>query len=148
MNPALEKTIRQLGYAGLIPFALLAALMWLVTAELVGFVAVALAAYGAVIVAFLGGIHWGAGFLQNDAARSESSVRFHFVWGVLPSLLGWLALLMPPYAGLPLLGLVLLACYAVDRKTYPAAGLARWLPLRLQLTVVATVSCVLGAAVA
>ena len=45
-----------------------------------------------------------------------------------------------------LLGLVLVACYAVDRKTWADAGLAHWLPLRWRLTVVATLSCVFGAA--
>ncbi|TAG33284.1 MAG: DUF3429 family protein, partial [Polaromonas sp.] len=83
---------------------------------------------------------------QGVMQRAPRAPRFHFVWGIAPSLLAWLALLMPAYAGLPLLGLTLLACYAVDRKTYPSAGLSRWLPLRLRLTVVATLSCVLGAA--
>ena len=137
----LEKTIDQLGYAGLLPFAGLVALLWIVKADLLPFVAVALTGYAAVIVSFLGGIHWGIGFL-----RAPRAPRFHFVWGVVPSLLAWLALLMPAYAALLLLGLVLVVCYAVDRKTYPAAGLSRWLPLRLRLTVVATLSCVLGAA--
>ena len=141
MTTPLDKTIDQLGYAGLLPFAFLAALMWLVQADLLPFVSVALTGYAAVIASFLGGIHWGIGFLHAPAAP-----RFHFVWGVVPSLLAWLALLMPAYAALPLLGLVLVVCYAVDRKTYPAAGLSRWLPLRLRLTVVATLSCVLGAA--
>ena len=141
MTPPIDKTIDRLGYAGLLPFAGLAALMWLVHADLLPFVAVALAGYAAVIVSFLGGIHWGVGFLGAPAAP-----RVHFVWGVVPSLLAWLALLMPAYAGLPLLGLVLVACYGVDHKTYPTAGLSRWLPLRLRLTVVATLSCVLGAA--
>ena len=141
MTTATDKTIDQLGYAGLLPFAGLAALMWLVHADLLPFVAVALTGYAALIVSFLGGVHWGVGFLRAPAAP-----RFHFVWGVVPSLLAWVALLMPAYAALPLLGLVLVACYAVDRKTYPGAGLSRWLPLRLRLTVVATLSCVLGAA--
>ena len=142
MTPLLEKTIKRLGYAGLIPFALLTLLMWLVHADLLPFVSIALAAYASAITSFLGGIHWGIGFMKGEAAP-----RFHFVWGVVPSLLAWLALMLPAYAALPLLGLVLLACYAVDHKTYPAAGLARWLPMRLQLTVVATLSCVLSAAV-
>lgn len=153
MTTPLDKTIDQLGYAGLLPFAGLASLMWLVHADLLPFVAVALTGYAAVIVSFLGGIHWGVGFLHNPAntqptplESSPAALRFHFVWGVVPSLLAWLALLMPTYAALPLLGLALVACYAVDRKTYPAAGLSRWLPLRLRLTVVATLSCVLGAA--
>ena len=136
-----EQTINRLGYAGLIPFILLAALMWLVDAELLPFVAIALNGYAAAIVSFLGGVHWGIGFMKGEAAP-----RFHFWWGVVPSLIAWLALMMPAYAALPLLGLVVVACYAVDSKTYPAAGLASWLPMRLRLTVVATASCVLGAA--
>ena len=136
-----EQTIIRLGYAGLIPFILLAALMWLVDAELLPFVAIALSGYAATIVSFLGGVHWGIGFMKGEATP-----QFHFVWGVVPSLIAWLALMMPAYAALPLFGLVVVACYAVDSKTYPAAGLASWLPMRLRLTVVATASCVLGAA--
>lgn len=133
--------ITRLGYGGLIPFVLLAASMWLVDKEVLPFVSIALGGYAATIVSFLGGVHWGIGFMKSDAAP-----RFHFVWGVVPPLFAWLALMMPAYAALPLLGLVVLACYLVDRKTYPEAGLANWLALRLRLTVVATLSCVLGAA--
>lgn len=136
-----HQVITRLGYAGLVPFVLLAALMWLVVAELLPFVAIALGGYAAAIVSFLGGVHWGIGFMKGEAAP-----RFHFWWGVVPSLIAWLALMMPAYAALPLLGLVIVACYAVDSRTYPAAGLASWLPMRLRLTVVATASCVLGAA--
>ena len=153
MTHFIDKTIDRLGYAGLLPFVGLASLLWCVHADLLAFIASALTSYAAVIAAFLGGIHWGVGFLHQPADRSSpqamlspAALRFHFVWGVVPSLLAWLALLMPTYAALPLLGLALVACYAVDRKTYPAAGLSRWLPLRLRLTVVATLSCVLGAA--
>jgi hypothetical protein len=42
---------------------------------------------------------------------------------------------------LPLLGFVLIGCYVMDRRTWPAAGLAPWLPMRLQLTIVASLSC-------
>ena len=134
-------TITRLGYVGLAPFVLLTALMWLVDRELLPFVSIALGGYAATIVSFLGGVHWGIGFMKGDAAP-----RFHFIWGVIPALIAWLALMMPAYAALPLLGLVLVACYVVDSKTYPAAGLASWLPMRLRLTVVATLSCVLSAA--
>lgn len=139
MSP--HSTITRLGYAGLAPFVLLAALMWLVDIELLPFVSIALGGYAATIVSFLGGVHWGIGFMKGEATP-----RFHFIWGVLPALIAWLALMMPAYAALPLLGLVLVACYAVDRRTYPSAGLAQWLPMRLRLSVVATLSCVLGAA--
>ena len=136
-----HQTITRLGYAGLVPFVLLTGLMWLVDTELLPFVSIALGAYAASIVSFLGGVHWGIGFMKGESASS-----FHFVWGVTPSLLAWLALVLPAYAALPLLGLVLVACYMVDRKTYPTAGIRQWLPMRLRLTVVAMLSCVLSAA--
>ena len=137
-----HQTITRLGYAGLAPFVLLAGLMWLVDSELLPFVSIALGGYAAAIVSFLGGVPWGIGFMKGEAAP-----RFHFIWGVVPSLTAWLALMMPAYAALPLLGLVIVACYLVDSKIYPAAGLASWLPMRLHLTVVATISCLQGAAV-
>ena len=136
-----HQTITRLGNAGLAPFVLLTALIWLVDSELLPFVSIALGGYAAAIVSFLGGVHWGIGFMKGEAAQ-----RFHFVWGVVPSLVAWLALMMPAQAALPLLGMVLVACYVVDRQTYPAVGLSGWLPMRLSLTVVATLSCLLGAA--
>jgi hypothetical protein len=44
------------------------------------------------------------------------------------------------------LAVILIICYTVDRKAYVEAGLQEWLPMRLHLTVVATLSCLLGAA--
>jgi Protein of unknown function (DUF3429) len=136
---------RCLGYAGLVPFALLAVLLWLVPADAQAFVhklvATALVGYGAVIASFLGGVHWGmAGQLPPHTAR------FHYVWGVVPSLLGWVAVAVPAATGLPLLGLVLATCYVVDLRSYPRVGWSAWLSMRLQLTAVAVLSCVLGAA--
>ncbi len=130
---------RRLGYAGLVPFALLATLLWTVSVDQQANVAMALVGYGAVIASFLGGIHWGiAGQLPvNDA-------KFHYAWGIVPSLLGWVAVVVPGYVGLPLLVVTLTICYAVDRRTYPRVGWTDWLPMRLQLTAVAVLSCVLG----
>ncbi|MES2424435.1 MAG: DUF3429 domain-containing protein [Pseudomonadota bacterium] len=139
--PLAETTITRLGYAGLIPFVLLAALLWLVKPALHPYVALALQAYGAAIASFLGGIHWGIGLKLRSKDPS-----FHLVWGVVPSLVAWIAMVMPAYAGLPLLGLLLVACYLVDLRTWPEAGLSQWLPFRLRLTAVATLACVFGAA--
>jgi hypothetical protein len=142
--------ILTLGYGGLIPFALLAALLWLVEPGLQGFVAIALAGYAALIAAFLGGIHWGigwsAGVLGNVRRSSQPHAqRRHFLWGVVPSLLAWLGLLMPPYAGLAWLGFVLMLSYLADRSLYAHAGLQRWLTLRFRLSAVASLSCFIGA---
>jgi len=100
-------------------------------------------AYGGVIVSFLGGIHWGVGF--RNAITTPQAPPVHFTWGVMPSILAWIGVMMPAFAGLPLLGFVLIGCYLVDRRTWPAAGLAPWLPMRLQLTLVSSLSCFLAA---
>jgi ABC-type amino acid transport system permease subunit len=139
-----RKQVKLLAYAGLLPFIGLSVLLWLVDPDLHPFVALALAGYGVSIVSFLGGIHWGIGF--RNASRMHNAPLFNFGWGVVPSLLAWIAITMPAYAGLPLLALILGLCYAVDRKTYPEAGLEEWLPMRLHLTVVAAISCLMGAA--
>lgn len=135
--------IRRLAHAGLIPFVFLALCLWLVGEDLHPYVALSMQAYGGVIVSFLGGIHWGVGF--RNAITEPNAPPVYFTWGVVPSILAWIGVMMPAYAGLPLLGFVLIACYLVDRKTWPAAGLAPWLPMRLQLTIVASLSCFLAA---
>jgi hypothetical protein len=132
--------VHRLGYAGLIPFVGLAGLMWLVEGDVHAFVAMALSAYAATIAAFLGGIHWGMGLPLDAPAR-----RFHLVWGVVPSLVAWVALLMPAYASLPVLALLLAACYGVDRRSWYQWGWTDWLPLRARLSAVAVLSCLLGA---
>lgn len=127
-----------LGYGGLIPFAALAALAWLLEPEWRPFTTAALSAYAAVIVSFLGGIHWGIGFRDGTPRL--------FLWGVLPSLVAAAALLLPPRHGLLMHGVMLLLCYAVDRSVYPAHGLQAWLGLRWRLSLVAATSCFVAAA--
>ena len=130
----------RLGYAGLLPFVGGALLVWLVWPEAHPYTTLALSAYAAVIVSFLGGIHWGIGF--REAAPPASL----FVWGIVPSLVAWVAVMMPASAGLVIHGLMLLVCYAVDRRVYPRHGMGAWLTLRFRLSTVAALSCFLGAA--
>lgn len=130
----------RLGYAGLVPFVLGAALVWLTYGDAQYYSTLALAGYAAVVVSFLGGIHWGLGFRQAEPSPAL------FAWGVVPSLVAWIAVVMPAYAGLVVLGIALIACYAVDRRVYPRQGAAAWLVLRFRLTAVASLCCFLGAA--
>jgi len=52
---------------------------------------VALIAYGAVMLAFLGGMQWGFALPAGNDPRRQ---RWRLVLGVLPPLVGWLALLV------------------------------------------------------
>jgi Protein of unknown function (DUF3429) len=130
----------RLGYAGLLPFVLGALLVWLVRAEAHAYVALALSAYAALILSFLGGIHWGLAMRQTQPDTAA------LVWGVVPALVAWPAVLMPPDAGLVIHGVMLAVCYLVDRRLYPLHGLGAWLTLRFRLSAVAALSCFLGAA--
>ncbi|RZJ12324.1 MAG: DUF3429 domain-containing protein [Rubrivivax sp.] len=131
----------RLGYAGLVPFVVGCAFIWLIVdPDEHAFVSLALSAYAALVIAFLGGIPWGLSFARGMPARQP------LVWGVGATLLGWLGVLMSPYAGLALHGGVLIACYVVDRRVYPQLGAGEWLTLRFRLTAVAALSCFLAAA--
>jgi Protein of unknown function (DUF3429) len=139
----------RLGYGGLLPFAVGAILVWWVRADALpylsylsylAYAARGLAAYGALIVSFLGGIHWGLAMRQ-----AQPSSRL-LIWGILPSLVVWPALLMPPGVGLVIIGMMLLICYAVDRVLYAEHGVAAWLNLRFRLSMVAALCCFVGAA--
>jgi hypothetical protein len=143
VSPGSRALAERLGQAGLIPFVLGTALVWLFGGEYPEqhrFVAFALAAYAGLILSFLGGIHWGLAFRAGEPGAQP------LVWGISASLLAWVGVLMPPYAGLALLGMALVAAYGVDRRAYPALGAADWLTLRFRLTLVASLSCFLAAA--
>ena len=139
-HPPISDTARLMGHLGLVPFVLGALLVWVVNAEAHPYATLALSAYAAVIVSFLGGIHWGL------AVRISAPPALLFVWGVVPSLVAWLAVMMPASAGLVVHGVMLIACYSVDRRIYPAHGAAHWLTLRFRLSAVAALCCFLGAA--
>ena len=128
-----------LGYSGLIPFVGLALAIWLLPAHQAR-VTSALLGYGATIASFLGAIHWG--LTMRDPQGPNTS---RLIWGVVPSLVAWLALMLPTLHGLLLIALLLWACFAVDRVEYSRLGLQGWLPMRLALTTVASVCCISAA---
>ncbi|MEJ6008175.1 DUF3429 domain-containing protein [Paucibacter sp. AS339] len=134
---------QRLGLLGLLPFVFGAMLVWLVggrNVEAHAWISFALSAYAALIISFLGGIYWGLGFRQSEPSLQP------FVWGIMPPLGAWIALVMPAYAGLVLHGVMLVVCYLVDRRLYPALGASAWLTLRFRLSAGAALCCFLGAA--
>lgn len=135
VQTTIPRPVRLLGHAGLIPFVALAALVFTAGAEWRYSILWALAAYAAVIVSFLGALHWGL------AMRAEPSAWGSYLWGVTPCLLAWASLLTPPAVGLCLLAAILWACLLVDRNAYPRFGVAHWLPMRLILTTIASLCC-------
>jgi hypothetical protein len=136
----LPTLVTQLGYGGLIPFLVLATAIWLADANVSAQLSLALVGYGASIASFLGAIHWGLAMRDTHQQHPEA-----YVWGVIPGLVAWLALLPDPAFGLCILVVLLWVCYAVDSRAYTRYKLQPWLPMRLRLTVVASASCAGGA---
>lgn len=132
-----------LGLAGLLPFAACAVLA-LQTDSPAPWLA-ALIGYGAVILAFLGGVHWG--FVLG--AEAPARRRERLALGVVPSLLGWAALLLqqflPPEVSLAVLIAGVLGTVTMEAR-WRAAGLVpagymalRWLLSLLVGAVLTTV---------
>jgi hypothetical protein len=151
------RSAQALGHVGLLPFFALAVLAWLPSATLVGGVALsrlavlALVAYAAVIVSFLGAVHWG--LVLAAAHLDRATVRRSLLWGVTPSLLGWLALLMlfigiKPWLVFAFLIGDLLLCRLMDGALLPRhPAIPDWyLGLRTRLTAGASLALALALA--
>ena len=77
----------------------------------------------------------------DDARRVRT-----MLWSVVPSLMAWPALLLVPMEAAVLLVAGFVLHYIQDRRLARHAELPAWyLPLRLQLTVVACLSLIAGA---
>ncbi|MGI9484130.1 MAG: DUF3429 domain-containing protein [Hyphomicrobiales bacterium] len=124
-----------LGFAGALPFVAAAAGCWLDPEQArQGLWLTAGIAYGAIILSFLGGIRWGAGF----GWRSRGT---EFAFSVLPALAAWVSLLLPAIVGVSILiaGFLLQALWdviGVQNSQLPA-----WYGrLRLMLTALVVIS--------
>jgi hypothetical protein len=134
------------GAAGLLPFAAGALAAWLGPDADRSLVLHWLCVYAAVILAFVGALHWGVAVM--DPAASPRAQWIATLWSVTPALVGWAALQLPTHAGLRVIAGALLIQYAMDRLLAQRHPLPPWfLRLRLGLTAGA-VACVLVASFA
>lgn len=137
---ALPRTVAWLGYGGLLPFVLLAPASLLdhhhgaVWSD-------ALVAYGAIILSFIGALHWGLAMTLPELSERQRSAWF--AWSVVPALIAWPAVLFSPIVAAPLLVFGFIAHYLQDRRLARQANLPDWyLPLRLRLSSVAVICLV------
>lgn len=96
--------------------------------------------YAAMILSFLGGIHWG--FASSALARNAVELNAPRILGlsVLPPLAGWVALLLPNTFAAPLLAACFASVLLLDRATDRLGYAPRWwMRLRIWLTSVVVV---------
>lgn len=145
MNEPLPRIARLLGLAGLVPFLGSLALAAASADEMRGAALWALATYGAVILSFLGAVHWGLALGPGRPAAVEARLGL----GVLPSLVGWVALLLPPVPSLLLLAAGILGTAGIETLAARRGLLgAAYLRLRWRLSLAAAASLLAGVSIA
>lgn len=137
---ALAPGTRWLGYAGVLPFVACVVGIALLDGASRDFAARALLAYGAVILSFLGAVHWGF-VLRAPGGRAVARL----VAGVLPSLVAWAALLLPTGRGLTLLAVGFGGFWLYEHRVVGTSLLPpAYLGLRRQLTLAVCALLALG----
>ncbi|MEK9850831.1 MAG: DUF3429 domain-containing protein [Candidatus Puniceispirillum sp.] len=126
---------RFLGWAGLIPFALAALSVHSGTDALILYGFVGGTAYAAIILSFLGAVHWGLSMVDKRHP-------YWYIWSVTPALLGCTSLMafdvqIRLFALIPLFALA----WSVDKQAAQRGLLPDWyMTLRTQLTLGAILS--------
>lgn len=137
--PATRRFAWLLGMAGLLPFVSHALFAWITSPYEVAQVLRSQANYAAMILSFLGALHWGVTLASPQIQGSPAGYRM--VWSVIPALYAWIASLFPVDMGVPMLFFGLIAALAVDSALYRGTSVPSWfMPLRWVLSVGAIAS--------
>jgi hypothetical protein len=136
-----QRLAHQLGYAGLIPFVLLTLGCWLAHPDWLGDFIKGQLAYGIAILAFLGGIHWGAVLMSSELSIEQTKKAL--LWSVTPPLVAWISTMLGGF-GFAVLMAGFIGTYQADKRLFGWYGMPDWfLQLRFRLTCVAVAMLVL-----
>ena len=134
-----------LGGLGALPFIGLAVAAPYLDSAPRMFVVHALVAYGATILSFLGGVHWGLA-IGSQSGADHPEFRTRLIVSVIPSLAAWPALLAPETTGLLMLAAAVAAMLWVDVEATRLGHAPQWYPkLRIPLTCVVVAALLFGA---
>jgi hypothetical protein len=119
-----------LGYGGLIPF--MAGAVAAASPTVDQYIALHVSqVYGASILSFLGAVHWGVALAETAGRNSPNGVLSDplpavraqdFVYGVIPSLVGWGAALLDPRQGIVVLTPALMCAFGYDSYRFGGQG--------------------------
>ncbi len=143
MNITTKRWILGLGLGGLLPFVGCALATTVPAYQ--GVAQTVMLAYAAVILSFLGAVHWGLVMSSDNPHRPG----LRLVFGVVPSLIGWAALLVGQFGDMSLgLGLAAIGFVAtiIVERDWNRAGLLPpgYLNLRMLLSVLVCASLLIA----
>jgi hypothetical protein len=145
VSPKVPQSAAWLGGLGALPFIGLAGAIPFLTGGPRSLAADALVAYGATILSFLGGIHWGLA-IGSQSSPDRRKLRARLIVSVVPSLVAWAALLVADTTGLFVLALAVSAMLWVDLRATRAGEAPAWYPtLRIPLTCIVVAALIVGA---
>jgi len=134
---------RWLGGTGAIPFYAFALAIWFAPPAFREWARNAMVAYGMVILAFVGALHWG--FAMKTPGFDERDRWTWMGWSVTPALAAWTASLFPFRPAVAILAATFVVHLALDHLLVARSGLPSWyLKMRRALTA----AVVLGLALA
>lgn len=149
-NTELPKIALYLGYGGLIPFialSLMSSLGISFPLNLNISIELFLAIYAAVIISFLGAIHWGVALSITDQLNNKDSNTL-FLYSVIPSLLAWFSFIFDVKTCLFLLACIVIGCFIIDSvilfKKLNTSVAKSFKKLRLHLTIIVSASLLLA----
>ena len=124
-----------IGLFGLVPFVACTALIYSGLSDISVVALFSNAIYGAVILSFVGAIHWGL-------AMREDRSPYWYIWSIIPTLSGWLAIVfLDIRISLLVLSVAFTLAWTVDRHAHKLGLIPNWyMRLRHLLTVGATIS--------
>lgn len=134
----IPRAVAWMGYGGLLPFLFLA-LASIVDQSHTPLWNQALIAYGAVILSFVGALHWSFAMMLADLTPSKRNECY--VWSVIPALMAWLAIELASFVSAAILVLGFFIQCLQDYRLVTASNLPIWyFGLRLRLSIVAGLS--------
>lgn len=135
-----------LGWAGVLPFwGLALALAAGIDLPVIGDEAAALVSYGAIILSFMAGVHWGLAMRAPDAPAGPRATGLLAI-SVVPAIIAWFATLAPAGAAIIILAVLFLVLLPVDLWAIGERLAPSWYrPLRLQLTAAVVTALLLAA---
>ena len=145
MSRTIPRTPLLLGAAGLIPFVVLAVMLWSLPAGYARLAVEWLLGYGAVILTFVGALHWGVAIAHPEMPHHQRNRLM--AWSVVPALVAWVALAAPPLAAASVLAGMFVVQLVADHVLVRHVAVTPWfIHLRSRLTVVAVLCLLLTAA--
>jgi hypothetical protein len=140
-KPRIPVLVIQLGYAGLIPFMTLACVLWITPEIYAEKIHQALLSYAAIILSFMGAVHWGLAIDNKD----HSINGFQLVVSVIPALIAWFSSMTAPLWNYSILIFTFVLLCFIDTYFVQKQSAPEWyLQLRIPLTVVVVISLIIA----